>query len=112
MRLEVRGGQTDTDLLRNIGEDTVQLRGPPRASPVEGTEHDASSCWVYDPNHMLPYQTCAVVNQAHVGHGSGACPNHRAAVLLQHVSIGTPSVSHRKPVASQVWNIWDRKPAK
>lgn len=114
MRLEVRGGQTDTAILRKTllricyvtsGKIQYSCEGPPesvllwrRASSamtrIQPTEHEASFCWVYDPNHMLPYQTCAVANQTDVGHGSGACPNHRAAVLQQHVSNGTASVSH------------------
>lgn len=98
MRLEVKPTWTSSekktapDRLRNIGgrySTAASPPLPPRVSPVEGTEPGASSCWVYDPNHMVPYQTCAVVNQTDVGHGSGACPNRRAAV-----SNGTASVSH------------------
>lgn len=110
VRLEVRGGQTDTAILRKTQVRICYVTSwriryscaGPRVSPAEGTrlmthiqptEHEASFCWVCDPNHMLPYQTCAVANQADVGHGSGACPNHQAAVLQQHISNGTASVS-------------------
>lgn len=110
VRLEVRGGQTDTAILRKTQlricyvtgkiqyscegpHESVLLRGRASAAMarIQPTEHGASFCWVYDLNHMLPYQLCVVANQTMWVTGQARA---LTTVLQQHVSKGTASAAH------------------